>query len=60
VTPRIAVIGTLDTKGAEIEYVRRRLEALGARAVVIDAGVLGEPGCAAEVKSATRAAAGRR
>ena len=44
--PGIALIGTLDTKGDEIAYVRERLAALGARAVVIDSGILGEPGTA--------------
>jgi len=39
----IAIIGTLDTKGAEIGYARDRLRRLGARPVVIDAGILGEP-----------------
>jgi uncharacterized protein (UPF0261 family) len=47
--PHIALIGTLDTKGAEIDYVRERLAALGVRPVVIDSGILGEPGAAADV-----------
>ena len=47
--PGIALIGTLDTKGDEIAYVRGRLEALGARAVVVDSGILGEPGTEADV-----------
>jgi uncharacterized protein (UPF0261 family) len=34
--PQIALIGTLDTKGEEIAYVRERLAALGARPLVID------------------------
>jgi uncharacterized protein (UPF0261 family) len=41
--PWIALIGTLDTKGEEIAYVRDRLRALGARPLVIDTGILGEP-----------------
>ena len=41
--PWIALIGTLDTKSAEIAYVRDRLRALGARPIVIDTGILGEP-----------------
>jgi uncharacterized protein (UPF0261 family) len=41
--PWIALIGTLDTKGEEIAYVRDRLRALGARPIVIDTGILGEP-----------------
>lgn len=39
----IVLIGTLDTKGTEIDFVRKRLEQLGHRTVVIDAGALGEP-----------------
>lgn len=42
-SPPIAIIGTLDTKGQEIRYVRDRLRRLGALPVVIDAGILGEP-----------------
>jgi uncharacterized protein (UPF0261 family) len=54
----IALIGTLDTKGAEIEYVRDRLTKLGTRPVVIDSGILGEPGCPADVTREEVARAG--
>ena len=47
--PGIALVGTLDTKGAEIAYVRDRLLALGTQPVVVDSGILGEPGCTADV-----------
>ena len=47
--PGIALIGTLDTKGDEIAYVRERLATLGARPVVIDSGILGEPGTVADI-----------
>jgi uncharacterized protein (UPF0261 family) len=47
--PRIALIGTLDTKGEEIAYVRERLAGLGVRPVVIDSGILGEPGTSADI-----------
>jgi uncharacterized protein (UPF0261 family) len=47
--PQIALIGTLDTKGEEIDYVRGRLSGVGVRSVVIDSGILGEPGLAADV-----------
>jgi uncharacterized protein (UPF0261 family) len=47
--PHIALIGTLDTKGDEIAYVRARLEGLGVQPVVIDSGILGEPGTEADV-----------
>jgi uncharacterized protein (UPF0261 family) len=47
--PQIALIGTLDTKGDEIAYVRGRLADLGVRPIVIDSGILGEPGASADV-----------
>jgi uncharacterized protein (UPF0261 family) len=57
--PGIALIGTLDTKGAEIAYVRDRLRALGARPVVVDSGILGEPdGCVPDVPREDVARAG--
>ncbi len=37
----IAVIGTLDTKGDQLKYVRDRIEEKGHKALVIDVGVLG-------------------
>jgi len=42
-TPTIAIIGCLDTKGVEVQFMKEVLEASGVRAHVIDAGVLGEP-----------------
>jgi uncharacterized protein (UPF0261 family) len=58
VPPRIVVIGTLDTKGKEIEYVRDRIRALGCEATVVDSGILGEPiGMIADVSRADVAAA---
>src|SRR5687768_3009605 len=39
----VVVIGTLDTKGPEIAYLRDRLNALGLTTTVIDSGILGEP-----------------
>src|SRR6478736_7428901 len=56
--PAVALIGTLDTKGDEIAYVRERLQALRVEAVVIDSGILGEPGCAADIGREEVAAAG--
>lgn len=41
--PTILVIGTLDTKGPEIGYLCERIEDLGAKALVLDSGILGEP-----------------
>jgi uncharacterized protein (UPF0261 family) len=39
----VVIIGTLDTKGPEIAYLRDRLIALGLDTLVIDSGILGEP-----------------
>ncbi|OUC04896.1 hypothetical protein RY27_30605, partial [Litorilinea aerophila] len=39
----VVIIGTLDTKGQEIGYLRDRLRALGLNTLVVDAGILGEP-----------------
>jgi uncharacterized protein (UPF0261 family) len=56
--PAVALIGTLDTKGDEIAYVRERLAALRVDVVVIDAGILGDPHCAADISHEEVAAAG--
>ncbi|HJZ54928.1 MAG TPA: Tm-1-like ATP-binding domain-containing protein [Gemmataceae bacterium] len=39
----VLLIGTLDTKGAEVAYVREKLRAAGVGVLVADAGVLGPP-----------------
>jgi uncharacterized protein (UPF0261 family) len=39
----IVLIGTLDTKGREVEYVKKRIEGRGHRTLVVDTGVLGRP-----------------
>lgn len=39
----IAILATLDTKGAEVEFLRQEIEALGSKALLIDIGVIGEP-----------------
>ncbi len=39
----VLLIGTLDTKGPEVAYVRDRLRDLGVATVVADSGILGEP-----------------
>jgi uncharacterized protein (UPF0261 family) len=58
--PTIALIGTLDTKGPEIAFVRDRLARLGADAVVIDSGIIGTPAIEADVsREQVAEAAGR-
>ncbi|MCA9835941.1 MAG: Tm-1-like ATP-binding domain-containing protein [Trueperaceae bacterium] len=39
----VILIGTLDTKGPEIAYLRDQLQKLGLETTVIDSGILGEP-----------------
>ena len=39
----VVIIGTLDTKGPEIAYLRDRLLDLGMTTTVVDSGILGEP-----------------
>ena len=39
----VLLIGTLDTKGPEIAYVRDRLQALGLQTIVADSGILAGP-----------------
>lgn len=49
--PHVVVIGTLDTKGAEIAYVRDRIRQLAAEPLIVDSGILGEAaGCQADVR----------
>jgi uncharacterized protein (UPF0261 family) len=43
VTKRILVVGTADTKGEELDYLRSAIAEAGANPVVVDVGV-GEPG----------------
>lgn len=45
----LVLIGTLDTKGREIAFVRRLIAAAGVKTCVIDAGCLGEPAIDADV-----------
>jgi uncharacterized protein (UPF0261 family) len=54
----IALIGTLDTKAAEIAFLKEEIQRRGAGVFVIDTGVRGEPGFAPEVGAAEVAAAG--
>lgn len=39
----IVIVGTLDTKGEEIRYVKELIEKRRQRTIVIDGGILGEP-----------------
>lgn len=39
----ILVVAALDTKGAEVAFCREQIEALGARVLLMDGGILGQP-----------------
>ena len=54
----ILMIGTLDTKGREYEFVRDLIHARGHRTLVLDCGVLGEPTFAPDSPAARTAEAG--
>lgn len=54
----VVLLGTLDTKGDEYAFIRDRLLASGVESVVIDVGVLGEPGFPPDIDRATVATAG--
>jgi len=43
----ICIVGTLDTKGREIEYMQQIIESRGLDAVIIDTGVMGKAYCKA-------------
>lgn len=55
---KIAVIGTLDTKGSEIRYLIEAIRRQGAEPVVIDCGVMGDPAFPPDVTAADVAQAG--
>jgi uncharacterized protein (UPF0261 family) len=41
--PTVVLVGTLDTKGKEYEYLRERVREHGVDTLLVDTGVLGEP-----------------
>lgn len=57
-TPTLAILATLDTKAEEAGFVKEQLEALGARVLVVDLGVVGAPGLAADLSREAVAEAG--
>ena len=54
----VAVLGTLDTKGAEYAYLKHQIEREGVATLVIDAGILGAPLFAPDIGAAEVAEAG--
>jgi uncharacterized protein (UPF0261 family) len=39
----VVLLGTLDTKGVEYEYLRKRVQAAGCEVILVDAGIKGTP-----------------
>ncbi len=48
----IVILGTLDTKGREVEFLRQRIREFGHQPVVLDVGVTGTPSIVADVSRA--------
>ncbi|HWE64471.1 MAG TPA: Tm-1-like ATP-binding domain-containing protein, partial [Chloroflexota bacterium] len=54
----IVILGTMDTKGREMQYLRAEIEKHGQRALLIDTGVVGRPQGQADIGREEVAAAG--
>lgn len=54
----IVLLGTLDTKGVEIGYIREKIKARGCGVILIDAGLMGEPQVKADISREEVARAG--
>lgn len=54
----IVILGTLDTKGDEVEYLRQRILAYGCSSIVMDVGILYPPATHADISREEVAQAG--
>jgi uncharacterized protein (UPF0261 family) len=57
---RVAILATLDTKGAEVGYLRDEIRRIGGEVLVIDFGVVGEAAEPTDISAAAVAEAGGR
>lgn len=57
-TPSIAILATLDTKGAEAAFLADCVQSHGCGALIVDTGVTGEPAAAANITREQVATAG--
>ena len=39
----VGIVGTLDTKGMEFQFVKEQIEASGTATCVVNTGIIGEP-----------------
>ena len=56
-SPRVLIVGTVDTKGDELGFLREQVLAAGGQPQLMDVGVRGTGGLVPEVSSAEVAAA---
>lgn len=56
----VVILGTLDTKGMELHYIKEIIEGSGLQTIVIDAGVSGKPFFEPDISNASVAEAGGR
>ena len=54
----VGIVGTLDTKGMEFQFIKERIEASGASTCVVNTGILGEPYFEPDVSAGEVAEAG--
>ena len=47
----IAILATLDTKGAEADFIRDQVQARGHRALIIDTGLMGDATVAHDISN---------
>ena len=45
----VLVVGTLDTKGMEVGFVKEQIEQRGHKTILMDIGILGQPLCQADI-----------
>ncbi len=55
---KILLVGTLDSKGREVAYLRQRTEERGWQVITLDVGTLGNPTCHADIPQEEVAKAG--
>jgi len=56
--PSVVIVGTLDTKGEEVRYLKELIEAEGCSATVLDVGILHPPTVTADIRREQVAAEG--
>lgn len=55
---KVVIIGTLDTKGVELHYIKEIVESSGLQTIVINAGIIGKPYFEPDISNTSVAEAG--